>query len=316
MPIQPSLFDAPPPSQEPDHWDQPIEAIPIHKDAPNISLAELVPVGARLELTRQYEIRSIHLSRLLHLLDEVGNAKLTNEQAAQQLAIPSARIEATLTFGRWAELFDSVNKLTRFGKLVLELNPYLDDKGLLWLLHYLLASNANLAVWSLAFDRLSWPSSELDTTEITTVLSTLGNRWSEKTLKKKAPAELRGTLKCYSQEIFSPLGLVTPLHGTHYEFNSNTAVIPAPVWLSSILIYRDRYYPGTPSLETPLIIDGHFSPGRLFRQNQTAARKALDDLHLAGLLSVETRSGLDQVRFRRETTWLSLAAQYLKGIAG
>ena len=44
--------------------------------------------------------------------------------------------------------------------------------------------------------------------------------------------------------------------------------IPPYVWLSSILAYRDRFYPGAASLETHLLIDADFSPGRLFRQKK------------------------------------------------
>jgi hypothetical protein len=313
MPLQPNLFDNPPKSQEPEVWEQPIETIATQKDTPVISLAELIPANALLELTRHYEIRSIHLSRVLHLLDETRDSKLTLEQIAQQLSIPSARTEATLSFGRKAGMITSDHRLTRFGILVVKENPFLDNKGLLWLLHYLLASNARLVVWSLAFNNLSVHKAEVDLSEISQALSKATNKWSEKTLRKKAPAELRGTFRCYTEEIFSALDLITHIGGTKYEFNSNTAVIPPSIWLSSLLVYRDQYYPGAPSLEIPLIVDGNFSPGRIFRQNQASVRKAMDELDNEGLLTVETRSGLDQVRFKREITWLSAIAQHLKG---
>lgn len=313
MPVQSSFFDNPPKSQKSEVWEQPVEAIPLQKDMPGVSLASIVPSNARLELTRHYEIHSPHLSRILHLLDETRDFKQTIEQIAQRLSIPSARTEATLSFGRKTGMISSENSLTRFGELILKKNPYLDDKGLLWFLHYLLASNASLIVWSLAFNYLSVNKPEVDLNEITQVLTKATDKWSEKTLKKKAPAELRGTLRCYTEEIFSALELVTHIKGTKYEFNSNTSVIPPLIWLGSLTVYRDQYYPGTPSLEIPLIIDGNFSPGRIFRQNQVSVRKALDELHNAGLLTVEARSGLDQVRFKRDTTWLSVLALHLKG---
>lgn len=312
MPIQPSFFDNPPKPQDSEVWEQPVEAIPLQKDMPGVSLASIIPSNARLELTRHYEIHSAHLSRILQILNDSGDLKQTSEQIAQRLAIPWARTEATLSFGRKTGMITSENSLTRFGELILKENPYLDDKGLLWFLHYMLASNASLIVWSLAFNNLSLNKPELDLNEITQVLSKATDKWSEKTLKKKAPAELRGTIRCYTEEIFSTLELVTHIKGTKYEFNSNTSVIPSLIWLGSLIVYRDQYYPGAPSLEIPLIIDSNFSPGRIFRQNQAYVRKALDELHNAGLLTVEARSGLDQVRFKRDTTWLSVIASYLK----
>jgi hypothetical protein len=294
-------------------WAQSPEVISLQKDLPGVSLIDLIPTNARLELTRHYEIQSMHLSRILQLLNNPRDSKPNNEAVAQHLSIPSARTKATFAFGRKAGLFTSDYSLTSFGNLVHTENPYLDDKGLLWLLHYVLASNANLVIWSTAFNDLSVNKSEVDLGEITQRLSNASGKWSELTLKKKAPAELRGTFRCYTEEIFSPLDLITHVGGTKYEFNSNTAIIPPLIWLSSLLVYRDQYYPGAPSLEIPLIVDGNFSPGRIFRQSQASVRKALDELHNAGLLSVEARSGLDQVRFKRDATWLSVAAQYLRG---
>ncbi len=313
MPMQPNLFDDPPKPQKTVASEQTIEFIQLQKDIPGLTLSGLLPANARLELTRHYEIHSIHLSRILHQLSDLKASKLTIEQIAQLLSIPSARTEATLSFGRKIYLINSENDLTPFGEMVLAESPYLDNKGLLWLFHYMLASNASLVIWSIAFNELPVRKAEVDLGEITQVITNASDKWSEQTLKKKAPAELRGAIRCYTEEIFSPLDLITHVGGTKYEFNSNTAVIPPLVWLSSLLVYRDQYYPGAPSLEIPLIVDGNFSPGRIFRQNQASVRKALDELHNAGLLSVEVRSGLDQVRFKRDTTWLSIATQYLKG---
>lgn len=313
MPTQPNLFDDPPKLQKPIASEQTIEFIPLQKDIPGLTLSGLLPANARLELTRHYEIHSIHLSRILHQLSDLKASKLTIEQIAQLLSIPSARTEATLSFGRKTYLINSDNSLTPFGELVLAESPYLDNKGLLWLFHYMLASNASLVIWSVAFNELSARKAEVDLGEVTAVLTGASDKWSELTLKKKAPAELRGVFRCYTEEILTPLDLITHIGGTKFEFNSNTAIIPSWIWLSAILIYRDQYYAGAPSLEIPLIVDGNFSPGRIFRQDQASVRQALDQLHDAGMLSVETRSGLDQVRFKRDATWLSVAAQYLRG---
>ena len=313
MPTQPNLFDDPPKPQKAVASEQAIEFIPLQKDIPGLTLSGLLPANARLELTRHYEIHSIHLSRILHQLNDLKFTKRTDEQIAQDLSIPTARIKATLTFGRKILLIDSENNLTPLGDLVLAESPYMDNKGLLWLFHYMLASNASLVIWSVAFNELSARKAEVDLGEVTAVLTGASDKWSELTLTKKAPAELRGVFRCYTEEIFTPLDLITHIGGTKFEFNSNTAIIPSWIWLSAILIYRDQYYAGAPSLEIPLIVDGNFSPGRIFRQDQASVRQALDQLHDAGMLSVETRSGLDQVRFKRDATWLSVAAQYFRG---
>ena len=116
MSLQPNLFDDP---QKPILDEQPIESIPLQKDIPGVTLSELLPPNARLELTRHYEIHRIHLSHVMHHLNELKDNKLTIEQIAQLLSIPSARTSATLSFGKKTLLISSENDLTPFGTLVL-----------------------------------------------------------------------------------------------------------------------------------------------------------------------------------------------------
>ena len=214
---------------------------------------------------------------------------------------------------RRLELLQSKNTLKPFGELVLEYNPYLDNKGLLWLMHFLLASNALLVLWSHAFNQMLLHEEPLSIQEATSGYDVLRGRWSDKTLKEKTPNELGAIFRSYTEGMFAQLRLLKKYETGIYEANSNTDLIHPSIWLASILIYRDRYYPEVPSLEIPLVVDAHYSPGRLFRQSELATRRALDELHNAGLLTVETRSGLDQIRFKREVNWLSTVARYLSG---
>ena len=73
--------------------------------------------------------------------------------------------------------------------------------------------------------------------------------------------------------------------------------IPPYVWLSSILAYRDRFYPGAASLETHLLIDAILAQDD-YSAKEEGIRQTLDKLHALGLITVETRLGLDQ--------WLSV----------
>ena len=109
------------------------------------------------------------------------------------------------------------------------------------------------------------------------------------------------------------MGLVSKENKALYNSYWNTASIPAFIWQAVILAFRDRYYPGAASLEIPLLLNSHYSPGRILRQKEAQTRQALDALHNAGLLTVETRSGLDQVRFKREGSWLSAVRHHLNG---
>ena len=295
---------------------QKIDAIDIKKDQSAGGLPGRTPENSLLALNRGYVIKGVYISRILSLAKERQDQKtpLTRDDIAEVIGITWANTQGMANVIRRLELLRAKNTLKPFGELVLENNPYLDNKGLLWVMHYLLASNALLVLWSHAFNQLFIDVETLSVQDATANFTILSGRWSDKTLKEKVPLEIGAIFRSYTEGFFTPLRLLEKFDTGIYEVNSNTDQIHPAIWLACILIYRDRYYPGAPSLEIPLVVDAHYSPGRLFRQSELGVRRALDGLHNSGLLTVETRSGLDQVRFKRDITWLSALADYLSGV--
>jgi len=310
-----SLFDQRPPPQKSEvPLEQQLEPIPINKDIRGNTLASLVPQGALLELNRGYATRASYAGRILRLFQErtLRGQPFKRDDVAVELSIAAARFAGTVGVMRRAELIGHKSAPTALGNLVLTYSPYLDDTGLLWLLHFLLASDACLVLWSHLFNQALLSANGIIIAGVASQHASLAGRWSQRTLEEKAPKEIGGIIRTYSDEMFAPLGLLVRQDVGTYDVHSNTGMIPPLIWLACVLVYRDRYYPGAPSLEVPLIVDANFSPGRLLRQKEAAVRKALDELHNAGLLTVETRSGLDQVRFKRDITWLSATARYFR----
>ena len=316
MASQLSLFDPIPHDEQPISYIQELDVIAINKDVPGTNLTGLVPEDATLALTRNYAPRAIHVGRILSLLKEKGEngEGVTRNDLAEKLSMPWASAQGTINVMRKACLLDAKTRITSFGALVLLKSPYLDNQGLLWLLHYLLASNAQLVLWSNLFNFILQGKDEVSIHEAADSFQGLAGKWSHKSLKEKVPKEIGAILHTYSDHFFADLRLITKEDTGSYQIFSNTGIVPMLVWLSTILVYRDRYYPGASSLEVPLMVRAQYSPARILRQNEAVLRRALDELHNADLLTVETRSGLDQVRFKREITWLSAITEHFQGL--
>ena len=291
-----------------------IDSIEINKDVPGVQLGDLIPNNALLELNKHYELSAINVSRILGNIRESTQTAtpIARDELGKQLGMTKAMAKGTISMMRELGLIDSKTHILPLGDLILDYVPYFDDAGILWLLHFILASNARLVLWSNLFD-MHLPENEyLSVQDISQRFQVLEGRWSSYSIRKKIPQELNAIFKTYTNEFFTQLGIIENYDG-EYQIGWNTGVIPKWVWLSALLIFRDRYYPGASSLEIRLIAQSHYSPGRIFRVNESNVRKALDELHNADLLTVETRSGLDQVRFKREITWLSAITEYLQG---
>ncbi len=311
------LFDdSHPDPRPPEMSEQALEPIPLDVSNRSASFKELLPENAIIEFTKNYPVNGNLLGRLLRALDEAKKQEkeIGREELASKLTIPWANTKGLLTFAQKNGLITKKNLLTPFGNLVSMQDPYFLNAGLLWFLHYLVSSNAIVVIWSRVFDDIFLVRDEYDSSDAKSLnaFDDVRGSWSEETLNTKAKDELRTVLQSYTEGIFKPLGLVLKTDTKNYAFITDHFSIPPYIWLASLLAYRDRYYPGAATLETRLLVDAHFSPGRLFRQNEQWVRAALDDLHGRGLLTVETRLGLDQVRFKSGITWLSAVARHFQ----
>ncbi len=312
--MQIPLFDDSKPTPPRPEWgEQLLQPIPLHKDEAN-SLKDLVPENAALRITHNYDVSSSVLSRFLLFFNdqETKKVKFLNSSLATELAIPSSKIPCLINFSHKTELLSVDNQLTSLAKIYLKYDQYLLDKGGLWLLHYLISSNAFSASWSRLFNSMVYQMEEISPGDMPAYFKDLQGGMSDKMFNWNGPKELGAILRTYSESIFKPLGLIIRVSTGKYAVITDEFAIPPLVWLSSILAYRDRFYPGAASLETHLLVDAHFSPGRLFRQKEEGIRHGLEKLHTQGLITVETRLGLDQVRFKREVTWISAIAKYFE----
>lgn len=294
--------------------EQALEVIPLDKDRAT-SVVELTPVDGQFAFTKNYNISGGLVGRLLRALDEkmeVAGATIGRDTFASDLTIPTQRVDGLFNFIRKGDMVTAKNQLTPFGQLILQKDPYLLNLGLLWFLHYMMASNARLVIWNRLFDHIFYQGDEVAPSESLSYFTDVKANMTDKVFQKNGRNEIGAILRTYADDLFKPLGLIMRIDIGRYTILTDEFAISPYILLASLLTYRDRYYPGAATLEIPLLVDAHFSPGRLFRQKDAWVRRALDSLHGRGLLAVETRLGLDQVRFKSNFTWLSAVASHFQ----
>lgn len=291
---------------------QEVESLIIDKDTFRTS-SVLIPPAPQFYFNQTYDIESILLGRYLRELGDItylGNRN--RKELSSKLSIPYYQLEAVSAFAIKVCLSTSRSQLLPFGQLVVGNDPHLLNPGILWFLHFMMCSNVNIVFWSRLFNNIYYQTDNVASGDVSKYYPEAIGRMKESVFKNKAGKEFRSILQTYSNSLFKSLGLVIKTDIHTYTVITDEFSIPCLIWLASILVYRDRYYPGAVSLETRLIIDAHFSPGRLFRQNEQQVRKVLDKMHSLGLITVERSLGLDQVRFKNEHTWLSAISAYLQ----
>ena len=230
-------------------------------------------------------------------------------------------------------------QFTDFGKLVFENDPYFEETGTLWALHFLLASNKALATsWYYFFNEFNMRTFSKDdfTKAISNYLALqiekipsqrsleddfnciLGTYISREKLQPGKTISPENNIDCPLGE----LGIVDVDSKAQRTFKKRTAninLIPNSILLFGI-IYQLQQNPGqssrVQSSGTPIesLLNERGSIGKIFNLDSVALLTGLYRLENSGCISVVTTAGIDEIRVRSNKGWLECLADYYKEI--
>lgn len=309
MPRQTPLFEA-----HTEEAEQPIAPIPPAEDGspPQEWLGHVHPDGY-LELTRGFYLYADKMSRVLnYLAHEREEAGPIYGQLADATGMSRAQVKAYMQYATAMDLvIPRKLVVTPLGRSVLEYDTFFDRKGTLWLLHYLIASDPQRALWNYMCNAILPAVEQISKEEAAEQFLPFVGRWSESSVKKKVPKELGAFFNVYTEEFFASLDYLHETENNNvYRVNRSVMPVPPLILLATTLVFRDRFMPGASSVEIPTLAYEEHSPGRIMRQNELNIRRGLNTLHEADWLSIESKADLDQVRFGRDVGWLDAARAY------
>lgn len=294
---------------------QDIAPIPPAEDGtpPEQWFGSVHPDG-KLELTRGFYLYTDKFSRALtYLARERQPEEAVYGQLARATGMSEARVEAFGQYGVYMELLLPRSlRETPLCRLILECDPFFDQFGTLWLLHYLFASDPQLVVWNYMCNAILPTIAEISKSQAADQFLPFIGQWSESSIRKKVRKELRAFFASYANEMFSPLKYLLEVRDNVYAVTRDVILVPPLILLATALVFRDRLLPGSSGVEIPTLVYADHSPGRIMRQRELYVRQALDELHEAGWLTIESKANLDQVRFRTAMTWLDAIQAYYR----
>lgn len=212
-------------------------------------------------------------------------------------------------------------------------DPYLEDDATIWLLHWLLASNAADATalfWFFnRFHKPEFTSNELQNALNAFVAEHLSSRVSESTLKHDVALLIRmyqptvGTKTIPLEEsLDSPLAmldLIHPLPGSKYHESRPDFRDPLPASIFGFAVAQLFDATGQPNLPIERLMrsDGILAaPGSVFRLTEECLIAKLEELikQHPGLFELRETAGVHQVYRLAQLEPLSLLRRYYHGI--
>lgn len=256
----------------------------------------------KLQLTNKYRPDFTKIGRILKYLDTRKDDKeFRRSDMVADLGIPERQLgnHSSIMVG-FGLLTLRSTKLTKFANYVISFDPYFDLLETLWTIHYIVSSEPEWVIWN-RIANLAFPN--LDDFTIDQILSTyfrdLTDKFSEYTIRKKLPNEIKAILTAYTQTELSKLNLLTQVDGNFIK--GFPVEVPLMAFLYILYYYRNKFFPGSTALDIKEITYPENSPGRVLQCSEAKIREYLQALQSKGFVRVERNANLDQIRFNDDT---------------
>ncbi len=199
-------------------------------------------------------------------------------------------------------------KPTAWGLLVETCDPFFDDLGTLWFIHYVISSDPRHLVWNRIVTDILPSRRRVTRDQIRAALDDLRQWFSDYTLKAHVLKEINTVLDAYTRQRLSRLAYLRA-NGDAYML-AYREPIPALVLVASIVHFRDQERPGDSAVTIPDLLTAPNSPGVVFQLGEDRLRAVLEDLKTQPGLSLESRADLDQLRLTDDTTDVEWMRRY------
>lgn len=229
---------------------------------------------------------------------------------ADALGVGSAMAKAIRYWLRVAGLAETgkLSQLTGLGSLVLDRDPYLEQPGTLWMLHYNIASNREgAAVWNIFFNRFR--EERFTRAEMTEIIfrELCKELPAEEINRKSLESDCSVLLQMYlwadeedpEEKRHSPLAELSLIGSRRDQYRRQMADVEK---LPALLVYYGMCVcmslsgnENRRSIGIEELLEGSNSPGRIFGLGRMALNDCLELLEQKGLIRVDRTAGLDVV---------------------
>lgn len=256
--------------------------------------------NAKLQLSNGYAVDFDRLARLLNAVSHEKKGRFSSIELAGSVGVADRHMEGLCSIAQALGLIKKITyKLTPLGELVQAHDPFFDDLGTLWFLHYVISSNPGNIIWHRMVTEILPSHRVVSRAQARMVFDDLRDSVSEASIKNNVLKELNIVLDAYTQQYFTRLAYLRE-DGSGYAISYREPV-PSLVLAASIAHFRDHYRPGATAISIHDLLEARHSPGVVFHMGEDRMRPALEELKSQPGFSLESRADLDQVRLPDNT---------------
>ena len=257
--------------------------------------------NAKLQLSNKYPLECDQLARLLNAACSDERGRIPRADLVATLGLADRHVKQLCSF---AQAFGVLKNLTLrptpLGRLIHQYDPFFDDLGTLWFLHYVISADPRHLIWSRLVTEIV-PAHRVFTREqARATFDDLRGTFSEASIKDHVPSELNTVLDAYTNQNLARLAYLK-LNDEGYALSYREPV-PALVVAASIVHYRDQHQAGASAVAIHQLLTDCCGPSVIFQLSAERLRAILEELKTQPGLSLESRADLDQIRLADRTS--------------
>lgn len=264
---------------------------------------------AKLQVGNGYNLDFDQLARLLHASVQDERSRIPQVDLAAAIGVADRKVE---NLGSLASLVGLIRKgsykPTPLGLLVHERDPFFDDIGTLWFLHYVIGSDPRAIIWNRIVNVIIPKQPRFTRERLRAAFDDLREWFSEDSIKKHVLKEINTFLNAYTEQAFSRL-VYLRAEGDWYALGYRQP-IPPLVLAASLAHFRGDRRAGDTAVSIPDLCAAPNSPGLVYQLPEDRLRAMLEELKTQPGISLESRADLDQVRISPDLTDLELLKRY------
>lgn len=238
----------------------------------------------------------INFELFAYLLKEIQEGS-PRAKLASHLGISRAKVAALIAMVRGFDLLERGSKLcfTPIGRLITRYDPFFEDRGTLWFLHYVVASARRQLVWNQFVTVFFAQRQAFTLAQFRDCIAHHPAYPVTASAKTHLYRESRLVLDAYLKKNFAGLGYLAQREDGVYLSGSHRP-LPPLVLGASIARYRDHYHPTATTVRICDLLADPNSPVVIFQLGEERLRILLEQLKVHAGLSLENRADLDQIQ--------------------
>ena len=263
-----------------------------------------LPAVSRVMAHKGYPLQMGWLEKALMLIDKSNtNKPLTphtdqdTEVAMIRLGVGNSMIPSLRYWSHAAGVVETVNEIerpTEFARTLTKVDPYFEEIGSLWLIHWNISTQSEVSVHSWFFNRFFKRS--FSKNDLVDAFFRYTHKQNLRTSQNQAGRDIDCFLKNYcspsgqqqdepfSMIILRELGL---MHSTRKKPEETYVVdtgsqqsLPTAVFAIALIEFWNRYFNNQKTMPFDNLLTGHGSPGLVFRLSQAALCERIESVEM------------------------------------